>query len=77
MWAAAAGHTRPGRQGCNMVGWRGMSVHWAKQGLMVKLGLRRAFDSVDRRALATKISSWMGEEFSRLIDDLGREFVTC
>ena len=36
---------------------------WGKTAIVVKLDLRRAFDSVDRRALASKIEEWMAAAF--------------
>ena len=56
-----------GRQGCDMV-WVARHVcslcrEWGKQAVIVKLDLRRAFDSVDRRALASKLEEWMGSAF--------------
>ena len=59
----------PGRQAADVVfAARHVSSlcrEWRQKGIMAKLDLRRAFDSVDRRALSYKILEWMQEDHPR------------
>ena len=58
-----------GRQSADMV-WVAKQVfslsrEWSTPAIAVKLDIRRAFDSVDRRKLAHKILSWVATDFPR------------
>ena len=59
----------PGRQPADMIyAARFVSSlcrEWRTKGIMAKLDLRRAFDSVDRRALSRKILEWMQHDHPR------------